>query len=153
MKSFFEFYNMMEADAALPPPPTTPQPNTAQPASAPPATNTQQAPAPVAPTANKIPPSSGVSPPINDPTKEAKNDLVAELRPAFEKFFKEKFQPFLNKHTMNKDQAMELIGVVVKEIAQQSELSASQAKSAANTGTMTTNSEPKQTPTQPQAAG
>ena len=149
MKSFFEFYRMMEEEGAIPPPASSNQASPNQGGSgassmANPATTTTQDPK------QEVPPGGAVSPPVPDPRTSLREDLKSSLQ----NFMSQKFEPFMKKQNLNAQQAKEFISSLIGEIMDEFGVNKTQVMQATKQATTApSGNEPKQAPIpQPQAS-
>lgn len=134
MKSFYEFYSMMEEDGTIPPPPSS-NVQGVNPAGSSPSTMS-------APT---VPPSGATSPPVPDPKTQMKDDLKTSLH----NFITQKFEPFVSKQKLNPMAAKEFMSVLIGEILDEFNLTKSQVMQAAKSAV--TPNQGNETKTPPQA--
>jgi hypothetical protein len=151
MKSFFEFYRMMEEDGAIPPPASSNQGGSGASSMANPASTMTKDPK------QEIPPSGAVSPPVPDEKTALKEDLKTSIK----NFMTQKFEPFMQKQNLNTVKAKEFMTVLIGQIMDEFGVNKSQVMQATkqattppqgNATTPPQGNEPKQAPIPPQAS-
>jgi hypothetical protein len=162
MKSFFEFYRMMEEDGAIPPPASSNQGGSGASSMANPATTMTQDPK------QQVPPSSDVSPPVpsggavSPPVPDPQEDLKTSLR----NFIDQKFIPFINTKKLTPEDTQKFITSIIGEMMKEFDVNKGKVMKAAkqaitepppatttpSTTTPPQGNETKQAPIPPQAS-
>lgn len=153
MKSFFEFYRMMEEEGAIPPPASSNQGGSGASSMANPATTMTQDPK------QQVPPSSDVSPPVppggavSPPVPDPQEDLKTSLR----NFIQQKFIPFINTKKLTPEDTQKFITSIIDEMMKAFDVNKGRVMKAAKesiaeppptTTTPPQGNEPKQAPQQ-----
>lgn len=152
MKSFFEFYRMMEEEGAIPPPASSNQGGSGASSMANPATTMPQDPK------QEVPPGGAVSPPVPDPQEDLKTSL--------QNFINQKFIPFISTKKLTPEDTQKFITSIIGKMMEKFDVNKGRVMKAAkqsiaepppatttpSTTTPPQGNEPKQAPIPPQAS-